>query len=237
MYLGMFVLLRIFRRQAGSVSIADLLVIVIIADAAQNGMAGDAKSVTEALLLIGDDHLLGLLPRLARVSSRRYVADSRAAAADSGKERPDSCDENMESEMITEDELISQLRQQGIENIDDVKECYLESNGEFQRDHETRAERKQGNKKQEKRRQLRVMKSRTTSRKLRFLHTIFAMERDLIVGGQAVMEGVMMRTPSAYAIACRKSDGSIVHDGRDAAEMERQVQMAQHGRCFAAVRR
>lgn len=37
------------------------------------------------------------------------------------------------------------------------------------------------------------------------------MERDLIVGGQAVMEGVMMRTPSAYAIACRKSDGSIVH--------------------------
>ncbi len=48
-------------------------------------------------------------------------------------------------------------------------------------------------------------------RKLKFLHTIFAVERDLIVGGQAVMEGVMMRTPSAYAIACRKSDGSIIH--------------------------
>src|SRR5204863_7621534 len=47
-------------------------------------------------------------------------------------------------------------------------------------------------------------------RKLRFLHTVFAMERDLIVGGQAVMEGVMMRTPSAYAIAGRRSDGSIV---------------------------
>ena len=49
-----------------------------------------------------------------------------------------------------------------------------------------------------------------SSRKLKFLHTVFAMERDLIVGGQAVMEGVMMRTPSAYAIACRKSDGEIV---------------------------
>lgn len=45
---------------------------------------------------------------------------------------------------------------------------------------------------------------------MKFLHTVFAMERDLIVGGQAVMEGVMMRTPSAYAIACRKSDGTIV---------------------------
>jgi len=54
------------------------------------------------------------------------------------------------------------------------------------------------------------MNKRTASRKLRFLHTFVAMERDLIVGGQAVMEGVMMRTPSAYAIACRKSDGEIV---------------------------
>jgi uncharacterized protein YqhQ len=55
------------------------------------------------------------------------------------------------------------------------------------------------------------MKKMPSTRKLRFLHTVFAMERDLIVGGQAVMEGVMMRTPSAYAIACRRSDGSIVH--------------------------
>ena len=55
------------------------------------------------------------------------------------------------------------------------------------------------------------MKNRSTARKLKFIHTIFALERDLIVGGQAVMEGVMMRTPSAYAIACRKSDGTIVH--------------------------
>jgi uncharacterized protein YqhQ len=52
------------------------------------------------------------------------------------------------------------------------------------------------------------MKNRTL--KLKMLHTIFAVERDLIVGGQAVMEGVMMRTPSAYAIACRRSDRSIV---------------------------
>ena len=54
------------------------------------------------------------------------------------------------------------------------------------------------------------MKSRSKARRLKLLHTIFAMERDLIVGGQAVMEGVMMRTPSAYAIACRRADGSIV---------------------------
>jgi len=45
----------------------------------------------------------------------------------------------------------------------------------------------------------------------RFYALFLAMERDLIVGGQAVKEGVMMRTPHAYAIACRRADGSIVH--------------------------
>jgi uncharacterized protein YqhQ len=45
----------------------------------------------------------------------------------------------------------------------------------------------------------------------KFLSLFLSIERDLIVGGQAVIEGVMMRTPSAYAIACRKADGSIVH--------------------------
>jgi len=36
-------------------------------------------------------------------------------------------------------------------------------------------------------------------------------EKDLIVGGQAVIEGVMMRTPNAYAVAVRKADGTIVN--------------------------
>lgn len=36
-------------------------------------------------------------------------------------------------------------------------------------------------------------------------------EKDLIVGGQAVIEGVMMRTPNAYAIAVRKANGTIVN--------------------------
>jgi uncharacterized protein YqhQ len=42
---------------------------------------------------------------------------------------------------------------------------------------------------------------------------VSASEKDLIVGGQAVIEGVMMRTPNAYAIAVRRADGTITHTG------------------------
>ncbi len=42
---------------------------------------------------------------------------------------------------------------------------------------------------------------------------VSANERDLIVGGQAVIEGVMMRTPNAYSVAVRRADGTITHTG------------------------
>jgi len=36
-------------------------------------------------------------------------------------------------------------------------------------------------------------------------------EKDIIVGGQAVIEGVMMRSPNSYAVAVRKPDGEITY--------------------------
>lgn len=130
MYLAMFALLRIFRRQAGSVSIADLLVIVIIADAAQNGMAGDSKSVTEALLLIstiiGWDYLLDFLGFKSKLFER-ILEPEKLKVIENGK----YLRRNMRKEMITTDELESQMRQNGIEDISEVKAGYLESDGHF----------------------------------------------------------------------------------------------------------
>ena len=130
MYLVMFALLRIFRRQAGSVGIADLLVIVVIADAAQNGMAGEAKSVTESILLIVTivlwDYLLDWLGDKSEFLKRLIEPRELLLIADGKLLR-----RNMRREMITYDELMSQLRQQGIENVSEVERCYLESNGQF----------------------------------------------------------------------------------------------------------
>ena len=130
MYLVMFTLLRIFRRQAGSIGIADLLVIVVIADAAQNGMAGDSKSVTEAVLLIGTiilwDFFLDWLGFKSKFFERIVEPEPLPIIEDGRLLR-----QNMKSEMITYDELKSQMRQQGIEDIGDVKKACLESDGHF----------------------------------------------------------------------------------------------------------
>lgn len=130
MYLGMYAILRIFRRQAGTLGVADLLVIVVIADAAQNGMAGDSRSITEALLLIAVIVLwdLGLdwlgfkftfFGRLLEPKPLLLIKDGEI------KRR------NLEKEFITDDELTSQLRLLGIRDLTKVEECYLESNGRF----------------------------------------------------------------------------------------------------------
>jgi uncharacterized membrane protein YcaP (DUF421 family) len=53
MYLALFLILRfVARRQFGQLGIADLLVIVLIADASQNAMANEYRSVTEGLVLV-----------------------------------------------------------------------------------------------------------------------------------------------------------------------------------------
>jgi len=130
MYLSMFTLLRIFRRQAGSIGIADLLVIVVIADAAQNGMAGDSKSVTEAVLLIVTiilwDFSFDLLGYKSKFFERIFQPKALPVIENGRLLR-----QNMKSEMITYDEIMSQMRLEGIEKIADVKKACLESDGHF----------------------------------------------------------------------------------------------------------
>src|SRR5262245_29449805 len=109
-YLFLFFLLRLMRREAGSFSLADLLVIVIIADAAQNAMGADYHSITEGVVLVVSivfwdfalDWLSFRFPRL-----RPYVRPPPLLLIKKGRLlRP-----NLRRELITEDELMGQLRQ------------------------------------------------------------------------------------------------------------------------------
>lgn len=128
-YWFLFLLFRfILRRDAGSVGLADILVIVLIADAAQNGMAGDSKSVGEAMVLIGT--IAGWNLFIDWMSFRyqwflRFAQPRLVPLVRHGRVLRD----NLQKEMLTEDDLESQLRHQGIEDLSEVKYAALEADG------------------------------------------------------------------------------------------------------------
>ena len=130
MYLGIFLIFRfIVGRQSSSIGIADLLVIVIIADAAQNAFAKDYKSIPEGVTLVLTIIFWNfMLDWLAfRSSFFAWLANPPPLplVKDGQMLR-----RNMRQELITADELMSQARQQGIDKIEDVKSACLEGNGE-----------------------------------------------------------------------------------------------------------
>lgn len=129
-YLFLFFVLRVMRREAGALGISDLLVIVLIADAAQNAMGSQYKSITEGALLVvtivGWDYLLDWLGyRFPYV--RPLLHPSPLPLIKEGELQR----RNMRAEWITEDELAGKLREQGIEHIREVKMCFLEGDGKI----------------------------------------------------------------------------------------------------------
>jgi uncharacterized membrane protein YcaP (DUF421 family) len=127
-YLVILAFFRVFRRDSGSLGPADLLVVVLVADAVQNGMAGEYKSITEGILLVGTifmwnfvldwlGYRYAFVYWLLHSPPLLLVRDGRIQGR------------NLRSEMITREDLIEQLREQGVEKVSEVKRCYLEGDG------------------------------------------------------------------------------------------------------------
>ena len=60
---------------------------------------------------------------------------------------------NMKKEMLTEDEVLSQMRQNGIEEVSEIKIAYLESDGHFsfiKKDSEEEENQQESNEKKKK---------------------------------------------------------------------------------------
>jgi uncharacterized membrane protein YcaP (DUF421 family) len=128
-YLALFLILRVvLKREAGGISITDILVVVLIADAAQNAMAGDYKSLPDGVLLVGVlvfwsfalDWLAFHVPAFGRFvhpPPLPLVRDGRILRR------------NLRKELVSEDELMSMLREQGVSELADVAEAHLEGDG------------------------------------------------------------------------------------------------------------
>lgn len=130
-YLFLFCLFRFFlHRDVGELGIADLLVLVIIADASQNAMSNQYKSVTDGFVLIatiaGWSYLFNFLSFRYPWFRRLTTPDPLCLIRDGKKLR-----KNMRRQFITDDELESMLRNHGLESIAQIKRAYLESDGQL----------------------------------------------------------------------------------------------------------
>lgn len=131
MYWFLFLLLRfVLRRDMGSIGIADVLLLVVIADAAQNAMSGGYESVTDGCILVAT--IAGwnwLLDRVAYrfLSVRRLIEAKPLPLVRGGK----LMRRNLRHEMITVDELMAKLREHGLERLEQVKAATMESDGEI----------------------------------------------------------------------------------------------------------
>ena len=129
MYLFLFGLFRVMvRRRVGAVGMADILVLVIIADAAQNGMAGEYRSVTEGAILVGTiiawntaiDWLNYRVPAL-----REWLEPPPLLLVQNGR----LLHRNLRHEFVTEEELKSKLREKGVKDYSEVAQAHMESDG------------------------------------------------------------------------------------------------------------
>lgn len=131
MYLGLFILLRcILKRQAGGIGISDILLIVLLADASQNGLAGDYMTIPDGLLLVLTiifwNYTLNLMS-FHFPWFHRFTDPPPLPLINNGR----MLKENMRKELMTVDELMSQLREQGIDSVNKVKTACLESDGKL----------------------------------------------------------------------------------------------------------
>ena len=130
MYFSIFILLRvILRGRTSAVTMSDLIVMVMISDAAQNAMSSTYTSVTDGLVLVltivlcsfSVDWLAFRFPIV-----RNFVHPERTTLVMDGR----LLRKALADELMTEGELMSQLRLHEVEELEDVKAAYLEGNGE-----------------------------------------------------------------------------------------------------------
>jgi uncharacterized membrane protein YcaP (DUF421 family) len=131
MFWFLFLIFRfILRRDVGSVSVTDMLFIVILGDASQNAMIGEATSTSDGMVLITTlvfwnftvDFLSYRFPFF-----ECFFTPRRLCLAKDGK----LLRRSMRKQLVTENEVMTKIREAGYQHLSEIKEVYLESDGEL----------------------------------------------------------------------------------------------------------
>ncbi len=130
-YLGIVVLIRVAgQRETGSLSIPDLIVVVLISEAVSEGFSDGDSSLTTGFILVLT--ILGwsiILDALAYRFPwfRKVLKPAKRPLIENGELNR----RLMRRELLAQSEIEAQLRLQGIESIADVERAYLEPSGQI----------------------------------------------------------------------------------------------------------
>ena len=128
-YWFLFLVFRlVLHRDVGAIGIADVLLLVLVADAAQNAMAAEYRSVTDGLILVSTiigwnvviDWLAYRFPLVRRLAQPPALLLVRDGAILRG---------NLRRELMTVDDLMAKLREHGVEHLGEVRAVRMEADG------------------------------------------------------------------------------------------------------------
>ena len=130
LYFGILVLMRVMpRRTGGELATMDLIFILLIAEAAARSM-GEYHTVADGFVLIATimawnylvyaiSYRVRFLEKLVSAPPLQVIRDGRLLRR------------NMRREFLTDEELMSHLREQGIDRFEDVKSAFVEGEGKI----------------------------------------------------------------------------------------------------------
>jgi uncharacterized membrane protein YcaP (DUF421 family) len=123
-----FVMRVIGRRELSSMTPFDLILLIVLGDAIQQGLTQDDYSVTGAVLAVSTMATLQVFTSYLSFRSRRArkVLEGEPIVV---IERGQLVEHNLKRERMTADEVAEEMRQQQIASLDQVEWGILEANG------------------------------------------------------------------------------------------------------------
>lgn len=128
-FVFLYVLMRLIgRRELSTLEPFDLILLVVLGDAVQQGLTQDDYSLTGAILAIGTIALLQLGVSYAnfRFPRLRPILDGEPiVVVQDGK----PIERNMRRERLTPEDLATAMRRQGVGSLDEVQWAVMETSG------------------------------------------------------------------------------------------------------------
>ena len=123
-----FMLRIIGRRELSTLAPSDIVLLVVMGDLIQNGVTQSDQSVTGVFLAVSTLALLTVAMSFISYKSRRaqtLIQGAPLILVEEGR----AVERNMRSERLNLDDVAEEARLQGIEAIDEIRWCVLETSG------------------------------------------------------------------------------------------------------------